>query len=133
MKRRRRIARLVVALLALVTSSIAVAEMAPAPAEAAYYWQTLGNCGGSFSNWRGDYTTGYAWFGKSYSSDSDCKSATVSMYNNGNYQAGAADSSLVYSAVASSAYATHSAHVLCKPATSPPYYEVCNTQHWLNV
>jgi hypothetical protein len=128
-------ARLIVAFLVLVTSSMALAELAPAPAEASYYHQTIGwGCEGDFMNWRGDYTTGYAWFGRTYAPDSDCSEAWVALWNSGTLRASDWDTSYVYNVtVSTTSSATHSSHAICRPDGEPPYYEYCNTQHWLNL
>lgn len=98
-------------------------------ASAAYYVQS-GTCSGTYSNWRGDYTTGYDWFGKTYSSDvPDCDAGFVDIYNSGVWQAGDSDTSGTINAVASSSYATHTRHQLCWDWID----NGCHTGHWLEV
>jgi len=104
------------------------AMVAGATAQAAYYVQG-GTCSGTYSNWRGDYTTGYAYFAKTYSSDSDCDLGIVDIYNGGTWRAGASDSVGTISAIASTLLSvTTSRHQLC---WNPPNYS-CHTGHWLN-
>ena len=121
-----------VAVWALVIGlGLAVAQLGVAPAEAGYYPQP-GTCSGTYTNWRGDYTTGYDWFGKSYSGDTDCDRSYVYISYNGGGQDFDSDSTYSYIAVARSSYGQYSVHNLCWDIASYPY-EACHTNHWLNL
>ncbi len=122
---------MIVAWMLVVGLSIAVAQSNAVPAEAVLYNQT-GTCSGTYSNWRGDYTTGYAWFGKSYSADLDCDMSYVYISYNGVSQDSDSDSSYVYKAIASSSYGQYSVHNLCWDVAWSPYPQ-CHTNHWLNL